>query len=131
MHRRDCVAPPLRSYSVAPFGAKMIIGITCCSAHVLAFQIAAKNENLTLGKFRDVVRSKSLVNLLHISTVVSLRCEHRPLRRPMRDGDSPDCTHTLQPQSGADDWANCIRNVSWMRPEYRGTHSQGNPSGTP
>ena len=33
---------------------------------MLAFQIAAENENLTLREFRDIIRGKSLVNLLHM-----------------------------------------------------------------
>lgn len=35
-------------------------------ALVLAFQIAAENENLTLREFRDIVWSKSLCFLLHM-----------------------------------------------------------------
>ena len=34
VHRGNCVALTLRSHSVAPFCAKMIIGIACRSAHV-------------------------------------------------------------------------------------------------
>ena len=66
VHRRNCVAPPLRSYSIAPFCAKVLIGIACGSTHVLAFKIAAENENLTLREFRDLIRGNSLVNLLHM-----------------------------------------------------------------
>ena len=48
VHRRDCVALALRSNSVAPLCAKMVVGVACRSTHVLAFQIAAENEYLTL-----------------------------------------------------------------------------------
>ena len=59
VHRRNCVAPPLRSHSITPFCAKVIIGIARCSAHVLAFKIAAENENLALREFRDLIGGKS------------------------------------------------------------------------
>lgn len=35
------------------------------STHVLAFQIAAEYENLTLREFRDIVRGKSLKYFLY------------------------------------------------------------------
>ena len=66
VHRWDSITLSLRAHTVTPFCAKVIIGIACCTAHVLAFQIAAENENLALREFRDLIRGKSLVNLLHM-----------------------------------------------------------------
>ena len=44
----------------------MIIGIARSSAHVLAFQVTSKYENLATREFSDIVWSKSLCFLLHM-----------------------------------------------------------------
>ena len=59
VHRRNCVAPPLRSHSIAPFCTKMAIGIACSTAHMLPFKITSENENLALRKFSDLIWGKS------------------------------------------------------------------------
>ena len=66
---KDCGAihvPESEGLLIAPFCAKIIIGIASCAAHMLAVYIAAKNENLTFRELRDVIGANSFVYLLHM-----------------------------------------------------------------